>query len=197
MPDTAPDSLLYGYCRVSSVDQNLARQEEQLKAAGVPIQHILADKASGKNTDREKLQTIRNLLPKGSTLFVPSMDRLARNLSDLLSIVKELSAKGVTVRFLKEGQTFDGSPHSKLILGIFGTVAEFERSLIRERQQEGINAAKARGAYTGGRPEKLTEAKKKELVELHGKGVKVVHLAKQYGISRPVVYRVLKEAQKA
>lgn len=197
MTDTAPDSMSYGYCRVSSVDQNLARQELALQSAGVPVQHILVDKASGKNTDREKLEWIRRLLPPGATLLVPSMDRLARNLSDLLLVVKELAAKGVTVRFLKEGQTFDGSPHSKLILGIFGTVAEFERELIRERQQEGINAAKARGVYSGGRPEKLTESDKQRLVELHGKGVKVVELAKQYGVSRPVVYKALKEAQKA
>lgn len=188
----------YGYARVSSIDQNLARQEDALKAAGVHLDNILADKASGKNTDREKLRTLRDMvLRSGDTLIVTSMDRLSRNLRDLFDIVKELSEKGVTVRFLKESLIFDGSAQANLFLGVFGSVFEFERAIVRERQQEGINAAKARGTYKAGRHEKLSDAQKARLVELHGKGAKVVELAKQYGVSRPVVYRVLKDAQHA
>jgi len=188
----------YGYARVSSTDQNLARQEDALKGAGVYFKNIVSDMASGKSTDREKLNTLRDvLLRSGDTLVVTSMDRLARNLRDLLDIVRDLSEKGVTVRFLKENLVFDGSPQANLFLGIFGSVAQFERALIRERQQEGINAAKARGTYKAGRREKLTDIDKTRMVELYDKGVRVVELAKQFEVSRPVVYKVLKDAQHA
>ena len=114
------------------------------------------DKASGKDTERPEFQAMMNYLRDGDVLLVCSMDRLARNLSDLLDVTKQLQNKGVTIRFLKENielsPTGETSAISKLLLAMMGAVAEFERSMIRERQREGIALAKARGAYLGRKP---------------------------------------------
>lgn len=187
---TAPNAQTIAYARVSSVDQNLARQEAAFKAFG-HVDRVFSDKASGKDTaGRAGLQECLDYVRSGDTLIVASMDRLARSLPDLLKIVHGLSAKGVTVRFLKEGLTFDGSAHADFLLGIFGSVAQFERALIRERQQEGIEIAKAEGRFKG-RPCKLSEEQQDTVRQLHREGVKVAEIARRFNVSRPAVYRIL------
>jgi len=135
-----------GYCRVSSADQNAVRQLD-----GIQIDERFEDKASGKDTNRPALQAALKHVRRGDVLVVHSMDRLARNLSDLLALVKELTSKGVAVEFFKEKLAFTGddSPTSKLMLAVMGGAAEFERDMIRARQREGIDAAKARGKHLG------------------------------------------------
>lgn len=122
-----------------------------------------------------------------------SMDRLARSLGDLHNIVTELTERGVEVQFLKEAQTYsrDSSPVSKLMLGLLGSIAEFERSLIRERQAEGIAKANERGVYKG-RSKSLSDAEVSSMKAAIDRGVPKAKVAREYGISRATLYRYLK-----
>lgn len=177
-----------GYVRVSTADQNAARQLE-----GVPLDKLFTDKVSGKSQDRPKLKVMLDHVREGDEVFVHSMDRLARNLGDLLQIVKELTGKGVRVTFKKEGQTFTGDDDSisRLMLGILGSVAEFERALIRERQKEGIAIAKKEGKYKGRKPA-LTDAQISEVRIRAAAGEKKTDLAKAFGVSRERIYKCLR-----
>lgn len=128
-----------GYRRVSTVDQNTARQLD-----GVEVDKMYTDQISGKNTDRPALANLMDFAREGDTVIVHSLDRLARNLVDLRYLVDDLNAKGVTVEFVKQGLRFTGDddPTSRLMLHMLGAFAEFERELIRERQREGVAIAK-------------------------------------------------------
>lgn len=130
---------------------------------------------------------------EGDVVVIHSMDRLARNLEDLRQIVKTLTGRGVRVEFVKESLTFTGedSPMANLLLNVMGSFAEFERSLIRERQKEGIAMAKQRGVYKGRRPA-LTEEQISELKSLICTGVPKTKVAKDFGITRETVYQYLK-----
>jgi DNA invertase Pin-like site-specific DNA recombinase len=187
---------LVGYIRVSTLDQNTVRQEEQLQ--GFNLDAVFTDKASGKDTARPELQAALKHLRKGDTLVVHSMDRLARNLDDLRSIVKGLTDKGVAVQFIKESMTFTGedSPMSQLMLSVMGAFAEFERSLIKERQREGIAVAKTKGVYTGRKPT-LSDTQAAELVskDKANGGKNRAALAREYGISRETFYQYLRAAE--
>ena len=135
-----------GYVRVSTLDQNEKRQLE-----GQVLDRVFTDKASGRDTARPELTELLRFARDGDTVVVHSMDRLARNLDDLRALVQGLTHKGVRVEFVKESLVFTGedSPMANLMLSVMGAFAEFERSLIRERQREGIALAKQRGAYKG------------------------------------------------
>jgi DNA invertase Pin-like site-specific DNA recombinase len=178
-----------GYKRVSTVEQNTGRQLD-----GVAVGKVFEDKASGKNTARPQLQTALEFCREGDTLVVHSMDRLARNLSDLRLLVNELTARGVAVEFVKEHLTFTGedSPMSNLLLSMLGAVAEFERALILERQREGIALAKADGKYKG-RKRTLTTAQVTDLSTRAASGdVSKTALAEEFGISRETLYQYLR-----
>ena len=183
--------MIYGYARVSSTDQNLDRQTSALNNAG--IQCLFTDKASGKNLQREGFEALLEDIQSGDTLVVVSMDRLSRSLSDLLNTVKLFGEKGVTVRFLKENIEIapgNTSPISKLLLGIMGAVAEFERNLIRERQAEGIRLAKLRGVYKGRSP--VSNGKLKLAITLIHQGVPKNRAAKKAGVGRTTLYKYMK-----
>jgi DNA invertase Pin-like site-specific DNA recombinase len=173
-----------GYQRVSTVDQNTDRQLD-----GVELDKMFTDKASGKDANRPELASALDYAREGDTLVVHSMDRLARNLEDLRRIVRELTGQGVKVEFVKENLTFagDDSPMNTLLLSMLGAVAEFERSMILERQREGIAIAKAAGKYKG-RKAALTDVQAHELRARLAAGESVSVLARQYGISRQTVY---------
>ena len=177
-----------GYVRVSSFDQNPERQLD-----GLDLDRKFIDKSSGKSTERPKLEDMMDYVREGDTLIVHSMDRLARNLDDLRSIVFKLTGKKVAVQFLKENLTFTGedSPMSNLLLSMMGAFAEFERSLIRERQLEGIALAKKKGLY-GGRKSVLSEEKMEEIDRLIEAGQKKSEIARQVKISRETLYRYLR-----
>ena len=151
-----------GYVRVSSLDQNPDRQIEDLKAH--KVEKIFMDKISSKSTDRPELQKMLSFIRDGDTLIVHSLDRLARNLADLLTMIQELTGRGVSVIFMNEHLSFeagaDASPTSRLMLSMIGAFAEFERSMIKRRQQEGIALAKERGrsSLACGVPEKNAQA---------------------------------------
>jgi DNA invertase Pin-like site-specific DNA recombinase len=182
-----------GYQRVSTVDQNTDRQLD-----GVAIDKLFTDKASGKDTNRPELARALDYVRDGDTLVVHSMDRLARNLEDLRRLVRELTGKGIRVEFVKESLTFagDDSPMNTLLLSMLGAVAEFERSMILERQREGIALAKAAGKYKG-RKASLTVAQVSELRTRLAGRESVTALAKEFGISRASVYNYQRRAAKA
>lgn len=177
-----------GYIRVSSLDQNIQRQLE-----GIQLDRVFTEKASGKDIGRPQLEELLRFIRDGDTLVVHSMDRLARNLDDLRSLVKRLTTKGVRIEFLKEQLVFTGddSPLANLMLSVMGAFAEFERSLIGERQREGITLAKARGVYRGRRkalsPEKAGELRRRAVA-----GEQKTGLAREFGISRETLYQYLK-----
>ena len=133
-----------GYVRVSTVDQNAARQLE-----GVDVERTFTDKASGKDVKRPQLEAVLAFVREGDTIVCHSMDRMARNLDDLRRIVLGLTQRGIHVQFIKESLTFtrEDSPMANLLLSVMGAFAQFERELIKERQREGIAIAKKAGAY--------------------------------------------------
>ncbi|MDR3176586.1 MAG: recombinase family protein [Desulfovibrio sp.] len=136
----------------------------------------------------------KEYLREGDTLFVHSIDRLARNLEDLQKTVRVLTEKGVTIRFVKEGLTFEGKgePMQVMLFQILGAFAQFERELIKERQREGIERAKKEGKYRG-RSYKLTHEQMEEAQALLAQGVPKTKIADRLGVARPTIYTVLSE----
>ncbi|QCY09847.1 recombinase family protein [Pseudomonas sp. MPC6] len=176
-----------GYVRVSSVDQNEVRQLD-----GVTLDKVYTDKCSGKDTDRPQLRALLDVVRTGDTVVVHSIDRLARSLSDLLNLVQSLNEQGVSVRFCKENLHFTGADdkYQNLMLQMMGAVAEFERSMIRERQKEGIAQAKLDGKYKGG--VKTTDA---DAIRAHvANGSSYRDTAKSLGVSLSTVQRAMKTA---
>ena len=177
-----------GYIRVSTKLQNTERQLD-----GLTLDISFIDHSSGKDTKRPKLEELLNYVRDEDIVFVHSMDRLARNLDDLKYIIKTITSKHAQVNFVKEGLEFtsSSSPMSQLMLSLMGAFAEFEHSLIRERQLEGIAKAKERGVYD--RLRKLTNNQVQEIKSIFAKETNSINinkaaLAKQYGISRPTLY---------
>ncbi len=181
-----------GYTRVSTLDQNISRQLE-----GIEIDVPYVDHASGKDANRPQLQALLKNLREGDQVFVHSLDRLARNLGDLRNLVREITGKGATVQFTKENLKFSTqkSDHmSELLLNMMGAFAEFERSLMLERQREGIAIAKAKGKYRGGKP-KLTNEQVVDLKARIGQGISKARVARDFKISRETVYQYLRHSK--
>jgi DNA invertase Pin-like site-specific DNA recombinase len=177
---------VYGYARVSTTDQNLGIQLAALKAAGCEV--VRAETASGTRRDgRPELLALLDFLRPGDTLVVTRIDRLARSMKDLQDLVHELRARGVALR-ATEQPVDTGTAAGKAFLDMLGVFAEFETNLRRERQLEGIAAAKARGGvYKGRRP----SIDRTEVQRLLGAGLGASEIAKRLGIGRASVYRVL------
>lgn len=181
----------YGYARVSTIAQDLTIQQNALKAAGCDV--IRAEKASGTRRDgRTELQVLMDFLRKGDTLVVTRIDRLARSVKDLQDIVHELRAKGVTLKATE--QPIDTSTAAgKAFLDMLGVFAEFETNLRKERQLEGIKAAKAAGIYTGRKPS-IDPAKVRQMA---ADGIGPSTIARELRINRSSVYRLLDSDQTA
>jgi DNA invertase Pin-like site-specific DNA recombinase len=156
---------------------------------GFDLDKRFSDKASGKDSKRPQLQNALEYLREGDVLVVHSMDRLARNLDDLRKIVLGLTGRGIAVEFEKERLTFTGesSAMSNLLLNVMGAFAEFERSLIKERLRERIALAKRKGVYKGRKPS-LTGERVIELRRRVQAGEKKAALAREFGISREMLY---------
>jgi DNA invertase Pin-like site-specific DNA recombinase len=178
-----------GYARVSTTDQDLSIQEAALKAAGCEV--IRAEKRSGTTTEgRDELRTVLEFLRAGDVLMVTRIDRLARSIGDLQDIVRQVKARGASLKATE--QPIDTSTAAgKCFLDMLGVFAEFETNLRRERQLEGIAKAKAAGVYKG-RPPSIDPARVREL---KAQGIGATQIAKALGIGRASVYRVLDERE--
>jgi DNA invertase Pin-like site-specific DNA recombinase len=181
---------IIGYKRVSSVDQNEARQLE-----GSELDKVFIDKVSGKDNDRPQLQAMLDYVRDGDVILVHSLDRIGRNLVHIKALIEEITGKGVEVRFIKENLFFhplqDRNPMTELMLNMLGSFAQFEREMIKERQREGIAIAKSKGAYRG-RKKALSDQQVFEIKGLVLKGVSKNKIAKEFGISVPTLYRCIK-----
>jgi DNA invertase Pin-like site-specific DNA recombinase len=176
-----------GYRRVSTVEQNFDRQELG------DVDRVFEEKVSGKDVDLAALIEMIEYVREGDEVVVYSIDRLARDLRDLQSIISDLNDKGVSVSFISEGLKFGADSNdafAKLQLQMMGAFAEFERNIIRKRQAEGIAKAKERGVYSG-RAKKINDRK---IVELKQKGYGATEIASEIGITLTSVYRALKAA---
>ncbi|TWS33151.1 recombinase family protein [Corynebacterium glutamicum] len=189
-PKATASGQRVGYLRVSSTDQNLARQREAL---GVLDREFVDELSARSRAHRPGLEECLAYLRTGDELVVASIDRLARSLVDLRTIIDQVTAKGASVHFLKEGLMFsatDQDPRATLMLGILGSFAEFERSIIRERQAEGITLAKKAGKFTGRKralsPEQVEHARMR--VEA---GETKTAIAQDLGVGRATLHRAL------
>lgn len=172
-----------GYRRVSTEDQNFDRQD-------LVCDKLFEEKISGGCKDRAALTDLIAWVREGDEVVVHSIDRLARNLRDLQDVVQALTEKGVTVTFISERLTFSGQgddPFTRLQLQMMGAFAEFERSIIKRRQLEGIKKAKERGVYKG----RVKSINDDMILAMHSAGTKVSDIARELQISRMSVYRAL------
>jgi DNA invertase Pin-like site-specific DNA recombinase len=184
--------MLIGYARVSTIDQNLALQLDALNKAG--CEKIFKDKASGGKVDRPGLQEALEYAREGDTVLVWRLDRLGRSLKNLIETVTQLNERGVGFRSLQEAidTTTSGG---KLVFQIFGALAEFERNLIRERTQAGLEAARARGRK-GGRPKKLNKTQIELAYKLNDeKKHTIKEICQILGISKPTFYSYLEQRE--
>lgn len=179
------------YIRVSTIAQN---PDRQLK--GLEFDRVFTDNASGKDTSRPQLQELIKYVREGDTVFVHSIDRLSRNVSDLRELVKGFTMRGVSVRFETEGLVFtsEEKPEALMMLSMLGSYAEFERATIRERQREGIALAKKRGAYKG-RKQSLNSQQIDQLRARVNAGEVKTKLAKEFKISRETLYKYLRDGR--
>ena len=179
-----------GYARVSTEDQHLDLQRNALQQAGCVV--IYEEAASGKNALRPELEQCRKALRSGDTLVVWRLDRLGRSLPDLVHVMAELELSGVSFESLTE-KIEAGSAAGKLFFHVFAALAEFERSLIRERTYAGLAAARARGR-SGGRKPKLGEKQVREIKALlRDPQIQVADVARRYEVSRTTLYKYIAE----
>lgn len=180
-----------GYARISTTDQNLDLQMDELKKAG--CEKIFTDIASGAKTDRKGLQEVIDFARDGDVLVCWKLDRVGRSLSHLIETVTGLKDRGIGFRCLT--QNLDTTtPSGMLIFHVFGAMAEFERALIRERTSAGLNAARSRGRF-GGRPKALDAKAARIALTLHKDGkTSISEICKTLKVSRATFYRTLKAA---
>lgn len=179
------DGKVVGYARVSTVEQHLDAQLEQLKAAG--CSKIYSEKRSGVDAKRPELAKLIDFVREGDTVICCKLDRIARSTQDLLSIVNDLATKGVTFKILNIDLD-TGTPTGKLMLTMLGAIATFEREMMLERQREGIARAKAAGKYKGRVP--TAQAKSAEALALLAQGKTKKAVADSLGIGVASVYRI-------
>ncbi len=184
--------LKVGYIRVSTADQNPERQLE-----GIELDKKFIDYASAKvGTVKKEFDSMMNFVREGDHVIVHSIDRIARNLINLLEIVKKLNSRGISIEFKKENMLFrsDHTDHrANLLLNMMGAFAEFEYALIAERRREGIEIARAKNKYK--REFKLTTQQQDEVALKLSQHIRVAVLAEEYGCSRPTIYKCRKKKE--
>lgn len=176
-----------GYVRVSTAEQNTARQEILMKQLGV--EKIYIDKISGKSADRPQLREMLTFVRNGDTVMVEAISRFARNTKDLLELIDVLQKKGV--EFVSQKEKIDTStPTGRFMLTVFAAVAELERGYLLDRQKEGIAVAKSQGKYKGRKPIAVDEQLWTELFPLWKKGkISATEFMRRIGISKSTFYR--------
>lgn len=179
-----------GYARTSTIDQEAGLEAQVVELEGVGCSKVFAEQVSSVDASRPKLKEALAYLRDGDTFVVTRPDRLARSTLDLLSIVDDLTKRGVGVRILSMDLNTSNAT-GRLILTVLGGIAEFERSLMLERQRAGIAKAKAEGKYKGRAP--TARAKGTEIRKLKADGMGVTEIVRQTGVSRASVYRMLQQ----
>lgn len=175
-----------GYIRVSTVEQSLASQQDALAKA--KVEKVFEEKRSGTDTNRPVLKRTLEFVREGDELVVTRVDRLARSIKDLYTLLDKLKKKGVKVTFLEQPELNSGSPQAKLMLGILASVAEFETDLRSARQLEGIRAAQSRGVKFG-REAKLTDETIAEIRSMRAEGQSVADVMNATGLSKSSIMR--------
>ena len=184
--------MLVGYARVSKDEQNLDLQKDALLSGG--CEKILVDHVTGRVLSRPGLDETMSFLREGDTLVVWRLDRLGRNLSHLIELVRKLEEKNIGFHSLQESIDTTSSS-GKLVFHIFGALAEFERNLIRERTLAGLAAARARGRK-GGRPPALDNAQREVVIKLYAeKKHTIKEICRIMGISKPTLYSYLRKGR--
>jgi DNA invertase Pin-like site-specific DNA recombinase len=179
---------LFGYARVSTNQQSLDLQVKALKEAGVGVSRIFTDKASGGHGERDGLRTLRVKVEEGDVILVKKLDRLGRDTADMIALIKEFDGIGVSIRFLDDGISTEGAT-GKMVVTILSAVAQAERQRILERTNEGRLEAQAKGVKFG----RKRAIDRKQLLALHGSGMGATGIARQMGIGRSTVYKLLAE----
>lgn len=183
--------MIFGYARVSTEGQNLYRQLDALKAAGVD--EIIEEKITGTKADRPQLNRLLDKLREGDTILIADLTRLSRSTKDLFALVDKIEKKGANIKSLKESWLDTTTPQGKLMFTFIAGISQFERDLISQRTKEGLEAARARGRK-GGRREKLDVAKKKAIYDLYTqKKTRIMDICDMFQITKPTLYKVVKE----
>lgn len=185
--------IVYGYARVSTTGQCLDRQLDALTQAGVDKDLIYCEKMSGTKSNRPKLKALLNILEPGDKVYIEALNRLGRSSADLISLMQTFSEMGVTLVSLKEKLDFS-SASGKMIAQFLAVLAEFERSCIVERVNEGLAAARARGRI-GGRPATPQKTIDKALQMYNQHNLTVTEICRACGISRPTLYKTLRQRE--
>ena len=179
--------MIYGYARVSTDGQTLDAQQDALKSVGCVKVH--AEKISGARSDRPELYKVLDKLKAGDVLIVTRLDRLARSTRDLLNIIHLISEAGASFKSLADPWADTSTPHGELVLQILGSVAQFERSLIKARTDAGRTRAKEKGIRFG-RPLKLTEYQRTEAVRRRAAGESLKEIGRSYNVSHMTIARL-------
>lgn len=182
-------SVKLGYMRVSTVDQHLDRQENQLRESG--CERIFFEKVTGTKRQRPELEKLLEFLRSGDTVIVTDLTRLSRSTKDLLEIAELIANKGANLKSLKESWLDTTSAHGKMLFTLFAGIAQFERDLIAERTKEGIVAARQRGKFPGRPP--IDQEKIRYALYLIQQGSTITEAAEKAGISRMTLYRKAKD----
>lgn len=178
----------FGYARVSTSQQSLDIQVNALKKAGVRENRIFTDKGTGKHMNRHGLDLLRVKIEEGDVVLVTKLDRLGRDTVDMVNLLKEFDDIGVSVRFLDDGISTEGTM-GKMVVTILSAVAQAERARILERTNEGRLDAKARGVKFG----RKRTIDRKKVIELYKSGIGAKNIIREMGVGRSTIYKILKE----
>lgn len=183
--------MIFGYARVSTIEQNLDRQLDLLIAAGA--EEIVQEKITGTKADRPELNRLLDKLREGDLILITDLTRLGRSTKDLFNLVEQIEKKGANIKSLKENWIDTTTPQGKLLFTMFAGISQFERDLISQRTKEGLAAARARGRKGGRRP-KLDATKKDAIYSLYQqRKTSIKELCKMFDISKPTLYKVIEE----
>ncbi len=186
--------MIFGYARVSTEDQNLNRQLDQLKDAGA--EKIYKEKITGTKKDRPELSKLLEYARDGDTIIITDLTRISRSTKDLISLVEELGNRGINIKSLKESWLDTTTAQGKLMFTIMAGLSQFERDLISERTKEGLKSARARGR-SGGRPRKSDKDIQKALKLYNSKDYTIKEITEMTNISKATLYRYITDLNEA
>ncbi|SKA75098.1 Site-specific DNA recombinase [Clostridium sp. USBA 49] len=180
--------MIFGYARVSTDNQNLNRQLDQLKEAGA--EKIYKEKITGTKKDRPELTKLLDYAREGDTIIITDLTRISRSTKDLISLVEELGNRGINIKSLKESWLDTTTAQGKLMFTIMAGLSQFERDLISERTKEGLKSARARGKK-GGRPKKSDKDIERAIKLYNSKQYTIKEITEMTNISKPTLYRYI------